>query len=199
MPRHYIGQLENNHRWRHSYIILHYLIFSFEISSPCTNINSRTRLYNASASPVSRLRSAGSLATTEYTQRLRYGRLDQPDRKYVLMWRKAFLTPRLSFFFILNWQYFVKRAIVALIFFSAIFAPLNFLILDIALELEYRAGWMLWACIADRLHQSTTLYKLRAISSRAEYFMSTWPNEGMMWNEAFYLLGAQRGKQPAKK
>ena len=99
MPRHYIGQLENNHRWRHSYIILHYLIFSFEISSPCTNINSRTRLYNASASPVSRLRSAGSLATTEYTQRLRYGRLDKPDRKYVLMWRKAFLTPRLSFFY----------------------------------------------------------------------------------------------------
>ena len=59
MPRYW---LINNHRWRHSYITLHYLTFSFEISSPCTKINSRTRLYNAAASPASRLRSAGSLA-----------------------------------------------------------------------------------------------------------------------------------------
>ena len=42
--------------------LLQYLTFSFEISSPCTKINSRTRLYNAAASPASRLRLAGSLA-----------------------------------------------------------------------------------------------------------------------------------------
>ena len=59
------GSLENNHRWRHSYIILHYLTFPFEISSPCTTTelpHMGTRLYNAAASPASRLRSAGSLA-----------------------------------------------------------------------------------------------------------------------------------------
>ena len=38
------------------------LTFSFESSSPCTKINSRTRLYDAAASPASRPRSAGSLA-----------------------------------------------------------------------------------------------------------------------------------------
>ena len=35
---------------------------SFEISCPCSKINSRARLYNAAASPASRLCSAGSLA-----------------------------------------------------------------------------------------------------------------------------------------
>ena len=56
--------VEINHWWRHSYITWHYLTFyiSFEISTPCTKINSRKRLYNAAASPASRLRSAGSLA-----------------------------------------------------------------------------------------------------------------------------------------
>ena len=39
--------------------LLHYLTFSFGISSPSTKINSRTRLYNAAASPASCLRSAG--------------------------------------------------------------------------------------------------------------------------------------------
>ena len=48
-----------------SYITLHYYTFPFEISSPCTKTeltHMRTRLYNAAASPASRLRSAGSLA-----------------------------------------------------------------------------------------------------------------------------------------
>ena len=44
------------------YITWHYLTFPFEISSPFTKISSCTRLYNAAASPASRLRSAGSLA-----------------------------------------------------------------------------------------------------------------------------------------
>ena len=58
------SEVENNHQWRHSYITWHYLTFyiSFGISSPCTKINSRTRLYNAAASPALRLRSAGSFA-----------------------------------------------------------------------------------------------------------------------------------------
>ena len=47
------------------YITLHYHTFPFEISSPCTKtelMHMLTRLYNAAASPASRLHSAGSLA-----------------------------------------------------------------------------------------------------------------------------------------
>ena len=41
--------------------LLHYLTFSFEISSPCTKINSCTWIYNAAASPASHLNSLGWL------------------------------------------------------------------------------------------------------------------------------------------
>ena len=54
--------LINNHRWHHSYITSHFHS-RFHLPIPkSVKINSRTRLYNAAASPASRLRSAGSLA-----------------------------------------------------------------------------------------------------------------------------------------
>ena len=76
--------------------LLHYLTFSFEISS---QINSRTRLYNTAASPASRLRSAGSLAISSSNKTLHWNILHFATlyRTCCLYWMKHAVTGNLSY------------------------------------------------------------------------------------------------------
>ena len=98
------------------YITWHYLTFPFEISSPFTKISSCTRLYNAAASPASRLRSAGSLAIIRTWKNSREGSAGRSYlRPFLLFGNTFFKVSAQNFHHYFTWYHWLIIIIIIII------------------------------------------------------------------------------------